>query len=99
MNRSNLPNILAILTFDDGPYDPDGDYWRLAYAAITAFLFAVILDSPTPLTPISRTFLLILFAPELFRRIWVALPSGPGPGSALADAAFRRDVNPTRAPG
>jgi hypothetical protein len=68
-----LPNILAVLTYDDGPYDRDGDWWRLGAAAVTTFLFAMILDSEQ-LTPAARTFLLVVFGPELFRRIWVTLP-------------------------
>lgn len=68
-----LPNVLALLTYDDGPYDPEGDGWRLAFAVLTALVFAVILDRE-PLSPAARTLLLVLFGPELFRRMWVTLP-------------------------
>ena len=68
-----LPNLLALLTYDDGPYDREGDYWRLGAAVLTAFVFAFILDTE-PLTPAARTFLLVVFGPELFRRMWVTLP-------------------------
>ena len=68
-----LPNSLALLTYDDGPYDREGDWWRLGAATLTAFLFAIILDTEQ-LTPPARTFLLVVFVPELFRRIWVTLP-------------------------
>ena len=68
-----LPNVLALLTYDDGPYDREGDYWRLGAAVVAALVFAVILDSE-PLTPAARTFLLVVFGPELFRRMWVTLP-------------------------
>ncbi len=69
----SLPNILAVLTYDDGPYDREGDGWRLGFAVLTAFVFAVILDRE-PLTPAAQTFLLVVFGTELFRRIWVTLP-------------------------
>ncbi len=68
-----LPNILAVLTYDDGPYDREGDYWRLGFAVLTTLLFAVILDREL-LTPPARTFLLVVFGPELFRRMWITLP-------------------------
>ena len=68
-----LPNILAVLTYDDGPYDREGDWWRLGFAVLTALLFGVILDREQ-LTPAAQTFLLVVFGPELFRRIWVTLP-------------------------
>lgn len=69
-----MPNLLALLTYDDGPYDRDGDWWRLGVAALTVLLFAVILDREL-LTPPARTFLLVVFGPELFRRIWITLPA------------------------
>lgn len=69
----SLPNVLALLTYDDGPYDPEGDYWRLGFAVLTAIVFAAILDRE-PLSPAARTVLLVLFGPELFRRMWVTLP-------------------------
>lgn len=68
-----LPNILAVLTYDDGPYDREGDWWRLGAAAVTTLVFAMILDSDQ-LTPVARTFLLVVFGPELFRRIWITMP-------------------------
>ena len=68
-----LPNVLSLLTYDDGPYDPEGDYWRLGFALLTALTFAAILDRE-PLSPAARTFLLVVFGPELFRRMWVTLP-------------------------
>lgn len=70
----SLPNVLALLTYDDGPYDPEGDGWRLTFAVLTALVFAAILDRE-PLSPAARTVLLVLFGPELFRRMWVTLPA------------------------
>ena len=75
---SPLPNVLALLTYDDGPYDPEGDYWRLGFALLTALAFAAILDRE-PLSPAVRTFLLVVFGPELFRRMWITLPQALTP--------------------
>jgi len=75
-----LPNILALLTYDDGPYDIDGDYWRLGFAVLTFFMFAFILDRE-PLSPAARTFLGVMFVPELFRRVWITLPHDRAPVS------------------
>ena len=69
--RAPLPNVLELMTFNDGPYHPDGDIIRMVVAGAMCVGLLAAADTADPW---ARTFLLLVFVPECMRRLWLALP-------------------------
>ncbi len=70
--RVRLPHVLEILAYDDGPYAREGDSVRLVAAGLAGLVLAFAADSVD--NPVLRILLLIAFVPEVFRRMWIAMP-------------------------